>query len=451
VRSRRAPVPRIGVVLAAGRSERLHGVTGGGSKALVRLGGLALIERTVLGLLRAGIEQVVVVVGYNAGSVAAVAKGIAPGRVRTIEAKVWEAGNGASLAAAERAVTPRDHLFVLVTADHVFGEGALDALLGSEEPAVLIDGSPSRGVWEEGTRVRIRRGAAIAFSKQLTTSAVDCGAFLVPREVFAAQRRAAAAGDHSLAGAITRLAEDHPLRAVYLPDGAWWQDVDTPDDLAVAKQHLRRSLVKETDGPVSRHLNRPISTTVSLRLAATRVSPDLVSVVSFALALVGAWLLASGSAVAGALAVHAASVLDGVDGELARLLLRAGPRGAFLDGILDRLGDAAVIGALGVWGLREGASPSVIVALTVAATAGAMLSMATKDRIAALGLPQAPERALGWLFGGRDGRLFLVVILSGLGRPAVALAAVAVTSAASLAARATTVLRRAKVSDLLKR
>ncbi|MGH2750319.1 MAG: hypothetical protein ACRDK3_05525, partial [Actinomycetota bacterium] len=34
--------PRVGVVLAAGRSERLSRITGGGSKALVRLGGLSL-------------------------------------------------------------------------------------------------------------------------------------------------------------------------------------------------------------------------------------------------------------------------------------------------------------------------------------------------------------------------------------------------------------------------
>jgi hypothetical protein len=43
-RSRR---PRVGVVLAAGRSERLASVTGGGSKALLRLGGLSLVERAV--------------------------------------------------------------------------------------------------------------------------------------------------------------------------------------------------------------------------------------------------------------------------------------------------------------------------------------------------------------------------------------------------------------------
>ena len=44
--ARRAPppavLPRVGVVLAAGRSERLDALTRGGSKALLRLGGLSL-------------------------------------------------------------------------------------------------------------------------------------------------------------------------------------------------------------------------------------------------------------------------------------------------------------------------------------------------------------------------------------------------------------------------
>lgn len=62
--------PRVGVVLAAGRSERLSGMTGGGSKALVRLGGLPLVERAVRTLLQAGLHRVLVIVGYHAGPVA---------------------------------------------------------------------------------------------------------------------------------------------------------------------------------------------------------------------------------------------------------------------------------------------------------------------------------------------------------------------------------------------
>ena len=81
------PRPRVGVVLAAGRSERLARVTGGGSKALVRVGGLALVGRAVRTLLRAGLRRVVVVVGYQAGPVAAVVDRLAPGRVRAVFAE----------------------------------------------------------------------------------------------------------------------------------------------------------------------------------------------------------------------------------------------------------------------------------------------------------------------------------------------------------------------------
>src|SRR5207249_2719315 len=109
------------VVLAAGRSERLEAVTGGGSKALVRLGGLKLVERAVRGLLDTGIEQVLVVVGYHAGPVGAVVSRLEPGRVHAILADAWELGNGSSLAAAEESLRGQD-LFLVITADHVFGE-----------------------------------------------------------------------------------------------------------------------------------------------------------------------------------------------------------------------------------------------------------------------------------------------------------------------------------------
>jgi phosphatidylglycerophosphate synthase len=174
-----------------------------------------------------------------------------------------------------------------------------------------------------------------------------------------------------------------------------------------------------------------------MALAPLRLSPDLISLISVGLAVTAAWLLATGRGILGGIVLHAASVLDGVDGETARLLMRAGPRGAMLDGILDRVGDAAVMAGLGVWALGEGSnlSAGVVVCLAVAATTGSLLSMASKDRGTALGLPPAPERQLGYLLGGRDGRLLLVTVCAILGRPALALIAVAVTSGLTLALR----------------
>jgi phosphatidylglycerophosphate synthase len=251
------------------------------------------------------------------------------------------------------------------------------------EAAALIDPEPDQPAWAEGTRVRVVEGAVVAFGKHLDEPAIDCGAFLLPPEVFGRQREAASEGDHSLAGAVTRLAQTRPLRAVELPAGCWWQNVDTPQDARAARMALRHSLSKDTDGPVSRLLNRPLSTRLSMALAPLRPAPDLVSLVALGLGLAGATLLAAGQGLAGGLLVHASSVADGVDGEVARLQLRGGPRGALLDGLLDRVGDAAILAGLGC-GRWAATAPRGVLGLTVAATTGAVLSMASKDRAAAL-------------------------------------------------------------------
>ncbi len=358
------------------------------------------------------------------------------GRVRAVLAERWELGNGSSLAAAEDSVRDQD-LFALITADHLFGERALERVIRAGEPAVLVDPHPSAEAWAEGCRVRIRGGRAVAFGKQIDEPPIDCGVFLLSPQAFQAQREAAVEGDHTLAGALSRLAAHQGLRPVPIDDRTWWQDIDTPGELRAARSRLRRSLTRDGDGPVSRYLNRPVSTRLSMAVAPLRISPDLVSVVSVALALVAAWLLATGHGILGGIMVQGASVLDGVDGETARLLMRAGPRGAMLDGVLDRVGDAAVMGGLGVWALGGGSgiSAGVVVWLTVAATAGSLMSMASKDRAASLGLPRAPERLLGYLLGGRDGRLLFVAVGAILGRPAAALIAVTATSVSSLALR----------------
>jgi 1L-myo-inositol 1-phosphate cytidylyltransferase / CDP-L-myo-inositol myo-inositolphosphotransferase len=426
--------PRLAIVLAAGRSERLASVTGGGSKALVRMGGLSLVERAVRTLLSAGMERVVVVVGYQAGPVATVVNRIAPDRVRAVFAERWELGNGASLAAAEPH-SAEERGFLLVTTDHVFSDSALEPLLAADRPAVLVDHAPDPSAWAEGTRVSLHEERAVAFSKDLGDPSIDCGAFLLPPSTFDAQRRTQERGDASLAGAVTELARVHPLEAVPLPPTAWWQDVDTPEDLRAVSNRLRRSLTKDADGPVSRYLNRPISTRASMALAHLPIHPDVVSLVAFLFALAGAWALGVGAGVAGGLLVLASSILDGVDGEIARLRIRASAAGALLDGVLDRIGDAVVLGGLALWALDQGGDPAIVVLLAVAATAGAMLSMATKDRVAALAIPPAPERWIGFLLGGRDARLLFVTVFAIVGRPLAAILVVAITSAASLAAR----------------
>src|SRR6266536_943136 len=92
----RAMAPqRVAIVLAAGRSERLASRSRGRSKALLRVGGLPLVELTIRRLHALGIDRVVVVVGHDRDRVAAAARR-AGGTVEIVVADGWEAGNGAS-------------------------------------------------------------------------------------------------------------------------------------------------------------------------------------------------------------------------------------------------------------------------------------------------------------------------------------------------------------------
>jgi len=104
-------------------------------------------------------------------------------------------------------------------------------------------------------------------------------------------------------------------------------------------------LGKPTDGPVARYLNRRVSRRITYLIVRNNlaVTPNQVSLVSFLLALLSSYLyLAKLPAIAGVL-VQLSSIVDGVDGELARVRGLQSRRGAFLDSVLDRYADVAIV------------------------------------------------------------------------------------------------------------
>jgi CDP-L-myo-inositol myo-inositolphosphotransferase len=125
-------------------------------------------------------------------------------------------------------------------------------------------------------------------------------------------------------------------------------DMDCPQiidlrDAARATRAILKGTAKDSDGIVSRHLNRPISQRISavLLLASERIRPmhltlatAILTVLMLACLLHGGWT----GLIAGGLLFHATSVLDGVDGEIARATHRSSVRGAVLDTAVDMAG-----------------------------------------------------------------------------------------------------------------
>jgi phosphatidylglycerophosphate synthase len=145
-------------------------------------------------------------------------------------------------------------------------------------------------------------------------------------------------------------------------------------DLPRAETFLLKGLIKDTEGFMSRHFDRRISLAVSRRLAGTRVTPNQMTIVAVAIGLIGApFFLSSRSGVqviGGALfLLH--SILDGCDGELARLKFQESRWGGALDFWGDNLVHMAVFGAMGL-GLARSTGrdwPLICGATSVVATA----------------------------------------------------------------------------------
>jgi len=111
---------------------------------------------------------------------------------------------------------------------------------------------------------------------------------------------------------------------------------------------------RDTDGYLAR-LDRRVSGALTRLLARSPVTPDQVTAAALALALLGAWELAAARAGAqafGALLLWLSCVLDGCDGELARLKGLGTPEGAAFDLWADHVAHLATFIALPIGAAR---------------------------------------------------------------------------------------------------
>lgn len=126
-----------------------------------------------------------------------------------------------------------------------------------------------------------------------------------------------------------------------------------------ADREIVRDLVKPSDGIVSRYLNRPISTRISSGLLQFRaVRPIHATAVAALTASLMFGCLISGSyfgLIVGAILFQVASVIDGVDGEIARATFRTTARGATLDSLTDAATNLAFLMGLGIGLAQQGA------------------------------------------------------------------------------------------------
>ena len=270
------------------------------------LAGINVLHRQLLCLRRGGIARVRIVGEEAPRALAWISRWAKDPRLEGLEVE------------ADGAV-PAGELALVVDARHVFPPGLILDALRRERPFVYLDAAGASG------------------ATGLSTAA-------------------------SISSDAPQLAPPAPL---------FLARVDTPDGRQRAERLLLASLGKATDGWFSRHFNRPLSLWITRKLATRAVSPNQMTAVTLLVGLASGLVSAFGGYgpfLAGALLFQLASVLDGVDGELARLRFEESPRGEWLDTVSDDLTNVAYFAGLtvGLWRTR---SPTWIVACGIAALA----------------------------------------------------------------------------------
>ena len=396
--------------------------------------GLTAVERTVLAFRRAGVREFWIV-GEPAAAATALAS-LRAGPCRKIRVRTCDAALPA-LPREERFFVARTDCYydrrlvarfvagatrscgIVVAVD--LRADALTAHAGAARVALLrgLDSRPAApGSYGPGRLRCVGRGLVSA-DGVLAGLALGTSALARALDDFAPDAS-------RLARALTFVAEREPIETFAVAE--LWQELTEGGDFLLARRKVLAGAVGIADGVIARHVNRPISRRITERLLLRDVKPWQMSLIVFALTLAAGGSFAVGHAGTGGMLAQLASVMDGVDGELASVRYQDSPFGGVYDALLDRVGDAAVIGGMTLYAWAMGAGHSAVV-LGFAAVAGSSLSMLVKEKYGTqFRQPYTEEREgrFRWLLLGRDGRLFLALVAGLTGHVEAVLAYIAV-------------------------
>ncbi len=185
----------------------------------------------------------------------------------------------------------------------------------------------------------------------------------------------------------------------------YWHRLKTPADFKTAGWKVLLATMKATDGIYAK-TNRRVSLRISQLLSKTPVTPNMVTVFTFFCSLAAGFLYAGATywtMLAGGFVSWVASMLDGVDGELARAKFQASDFGCWLEMVCDYLYYVFVFTGMGYGVMVQSGNPLWLY-LGVGSAAGSVLGFAVVAHQRKLYSAQGDAGEYGLAFQQKVGR-----------------------------------------------
>ncbi|HPJ16218.1 MAG TPA: CDP-alcohol phosphatidyltransferase family protein, partial [Spirochaetota bacterium] len=115
-------------------------------------------------------------------------------------------------------------------------------------------------------------------------------------------------------------------------------EINDRKTLITSEKYISRHIRRQSGGIVAQTINKRISIPLSRLLAHAGIHPNVITLTNYTLGLFGVYLLLDSSHtanIAAGLIIQAVSIIDGCDGEVARMKIRFSKLGGILDTVCD--------------------------------------------------------------------------------------------------------------------
>jgi len=236
------------VILSAGQGRRLLPLTNNLPKCMLYVHGRSLLEWQVDKLLKCGIEQVTVVVGYGADQVEKLlAERYESHKVRTIYNPFFAVAD--NLVSCWVARTEMNGDFILLNGDTLFETAVLQRLLASQDRPVTVTTNRKLTYDADDMKVMLDGDRLVRIGKDIPLDQVDAesvgmiffrgkGPALFHAVIEQALRRPQGLKQWYLSG-IDEMARSMPIWTCSI-EGLQWVEIDYPADLKEAERLVRR-------------------------------------------------------------------------------------------------------------------------------------------------------------------------------------------------------------------
>ncbi|PVX24439.1 MAG: hypothetical protein CW716_10090 [Candidatus Bathyarchaeum sp.] len=229
------------LVLAAGKGSRLKDYTK--QKTIHYIDGVPLLGIILQGLKDAGIQSVVIVIGYEADNIQQeIGNNYLGLNITYVVAKNWEKGNLHSFLSAKSAL--KDN-FILCMGDHIFDSRIVENLIRFEHKNSIVLAIDRVGHASDDTKVLEQDGVILNIGTGIHPSnGVNTGFFLCSPKMFSYAEMVAEQGKEELDDCI-RVAAKNKDTQVLDVSGHYWVDVYNKEDLERAKMVLAKKFGKK--------------------------------------------------------------------------------------------------------------------------------------------------------------------------------------------------------------